>query len=606
MTVPLPHTVTPLSAEALRTFAALVAVIGEPAAIVDVSGAVLASNDSWDVDGLGSLMHAEASAAFDAVGGRFRSALQRVGSGVAAPIQVDVTSASNVVRPVGGAPLTATLRPAADIVSGALPRHVLVTVSDVFRRVVDTDHPVVSGFIARQPQAGHEHLGVDADDGAGGIVDVRSVASPNEWIQLRDPISGLVGFGLFAEYVSHEQRVAQRRGSPVVLAAISARCQAPSVDGDDAVAAAVGARLRASLRPSDVASRDSDGRFWALIVDVGGADAAELVASRLLADLSRTMRVGTVHVSPLVSIGINVADASGDPEGLFGPARQGLDVAEASGGGRFCLAERSGVPTVGRHLIDLARLESPDQIVVHYQPIIDCAAGRIVGVEALMRWIHPHYGEVSPSEFIGPAKSSGIFAELADRALVTAVEEWASLVGELPDPVPRLFVNLSPEQIRAPQAIERLHHLLIATGLPPARLVVEVVEEAMLPSADEVVARLAQLRSMGVGVAIDDFGAGYSSLARLREISIDVLKVDRALVHGLCGDARARQILSSILALADNLGVECIVEGCETAAETESLASLGFRLMQGFHFGRPMNLQAIRALIEQGRVVGIT
>ena len=237
--------------------------------------------------------------------------------------------------------------------------------------------------------------------------------------------------------------------------------------------------------------------------------------------------------------------------------------------------------------IDVADLRE-EELITYFQPVFDLTDQRVVAGEALMRWRHPHYGVLSAGEFLGLALNAGLLGALTDQALVTAAETWADLRDDLGAVPPRLFVNLSPEQLLSRVAVDRLYHLLIATGIPSSEVVVEVTEEAMSTRFDEMLSVLGEIRAQGLRIAIDDFGSGYSSLGRLRHLPVDVLKVDQSLVRGLETDHRARQVLAAVSTIAVELDVECIVEGIETAAEAGIVADLGFRFVQGYHFARPM------------------
>lgn len=541
----------------------LLAAFEQAAALVDGRGVVAASNREWGDGPLPSHLDRDALVA----------AVEMLQQGTSPTVRFSSSEGSPwVARRFG------------EVIADAPEGLVLVVASPQRMATVrDQTHPSVSG----RPVA------IGSDDGE---------ASAEGWIRRVESTTGLLGFELFEEHLDHAMRVASRRDSHVVLftAELDELDMVAATFGPDVAAelvAAVASRLRTSLRPTDLASRDAAGRFWVLLVDIDSLDAAELVASRLVSDMARPFRVERRRLSGSVSLGVTVADPSESITRVEMSALESLRHAKNAGGNTFSITEAAGRKPVGRQIIDLARLENDDQIVVHYQPIVDTASGAVAGVEALMRWVHPHYGEVPAKEFVGLATSGGIFADLADRALVSAAEQWAALSLARQDLTPTLFVNLSPEQLRAPGEVDRIHHLLVATGLEPDQVVVEIVEEAMTLSPADSIARLVALRDLGVRIAVDDFGAGYSSLGRLRELPVDVLKVDRSLVRGIERDRRARQILSSVAALAEYLGVDCVVEGCETADEADCLGDLGFRLMQGFHFARPMAIDQLSGFL---------
>lgn len=358
----------------------------------------------------------------------------------------------------------------------------------------------------------------------------------------------------------------------------------------DELLRAVASRLKASLRPSDVVARYGGDEFLVLLPDVIEPEVAEHVARRLIADVSRPFRLHGERLEVGLSIGMTEASPSQDTEDVIRTANDAMFQAKAAG--RSCtvmanedqlFAARAGL----RGRLDLTEIEE-EHLCTHFQPIIDLTDGSVVGVEALLRWSHPQYGIIPAGEFLGLAINSGLINQLSDQALTAATDTWIDIRDELTGPPPQLFLNLSPDQLTSRSSVERLHHLLVSTGLPPEELVLEITEEAMTAKTSDVSERLGQLRELGIRLAVDDFGSGYSSLGRLRHLPVQVLKIDQSLIRGVEVDRRARQLLASIGSMAVELEVSCIVEGCETAEEAAVLVDLGFRFAQGFHFARPM------------------
>jgi len=229
------------------------------------------------------------------------------------------------------------------------------------------------------------------------------------------------------------------------------------------------------------------------------------------------------------------------------------------------------------------------ELEVHYQPIRDIRRDEFVALEALARWRHPKLGLLPAGRFIGIANRCGLMAELGNRIIQDALEEaapWAR--NPRGRPRPRLFVNVAEAQLADRGFATWLEGVVESTGFPPSLLLLEVTETVTATDTPLVLETLARVREFGVRVAIDDFGAGYSSLSRLRHFPIDVIKVDRSLVQG-AGDPApfSRSVLTCVLGLTESLGIDCVAEGVETEVELEALRSIGFRFLQGYHLARP-------------------
>lgn len=418
----------------------------------------------------------------------------------------------------------------------------------------------------------------------------------------RHPLTGLPGRRLFLELLGQAMTMSDRhRYHPAALAVgISGLAEVEELHGVEArneLTVAVASRLKAGLRPGDVVAQTGDEQFVIMLPDVDGAYLAEAVAHRLGSEVGRPFRLGSARAAVELFIGVATAESSKSPATVLSAAEVALAEAWIDPGEEINATRRvvvsGGVGDVPGHDVSSAarRINVADlreeELVSYFQPIFDITDRRVVAGEALMRWRHPHYGVLSAGEFLGLAINSGLLATLTDQALVCSTETWADLRDRLGPRPPQLFVNLSPDQLLSRVAVDRLYHLLIATGLPPEDVVVEVTEEAMSTRFGEMLAVLTELRTHGLRVALDDFGSGYSSLGRLRHLPVDVIKVDQSMVRGLESDRRARQLLAAVATMATELDVECIVEGIETPGEAAIVGDLGFRYVQGFHFARP-------------------
>jgi diguanylate cyclase len=236
---------------------------------------------------------------------------------------------------------------------------------------------------------------------------------------------------------------------------------------------------------------------------------------------------------------------------------------------------------------ELERGVADGELVLHYQPLAACDDGELCAFEALVRWRHPTRGLLYPDAFIPAAEESGVIVALGERVLIDACREATTW----PRPV-RVAVNLSPLQLNQPDLPQRVHEILLETGLPPSRLELEVTETALLKDMQRAVDNLRRLKALGVTVAMDDFGTGYSSLSTLQSFPFDKIKIDRSFIDGAARDRRAGVIVRAILGLGRSLGVPVVAEGVESPAHLQFLRDEGCPQMQGYLIGRPGPIEA--------------
>ena len=252
---------------------------------------------------------------------------------------------------------------------------------------------------------------------------------------------------------------------------------------------------------------------------------------------------------------------------------------------------------------DLRAARANGELHLAYQPIIDLATGRPVGVEALARWDHPRLGAIGPDRFIPVAEQTGFIREIGWWVLETAARQasaWRHATGRGLDDL-RLSVNLSTRQLHDRELADRIVRLLREVELPATSLTLELTEDAFAGSEATLVAALARLRAEGLRIAIDDFGSGYSTLGRLRRLPIDEVKIDRAFIDPLQSAADAA-VVRTMLELARALGLRVVAEGVETPAQRDALRQMGCEMAQGYLFGRPMDAETVfgSADLERG------
>lgn len=537
----------------------LVAAAPWATAVVDAAGHVLAANPAWaEVAGdLGNVLAPGWDHSTDGAGTAAVAAVLR-GEAPEAVARLRVGSSSRRARPRFVDLRVATI--------GAGSSYALATCSDV-----------------------------ESLDGSGSSRDLVD----------RHPLTGFMGRRLFLELLAQAMTMSDRhRYHPAALAiGIVGMAEVEATLGAAArheLTVAVASRLRSGLRPGDVVAQIGPEQFAVMLPDVSGSFLAESVAYRLGVDAARPFRLGDRRVEVRLHVGVATSETSKHAPDVLEAAERALAEAGEQPDTPIALASGGSAAVAGgrpRRTINVADLRE-EELVSYFQPIFDIADGRVVAGEALMRWRHPHYGVLSAGEFLGLAINSGMLATLSDQALVRSAETWADLRDRLGPRPPQLFLNLSPDQLLSRVAVDRLYHLLVATGLPSEDVVVEVTEEAMSTRFGEMLSVLNELRVHGLRVALDDFGSGYSSLGRLRHLPVDVIKVDQSMVRGLESDRRARQLLAAVSTMADELDVECVVEGVETAGEAAIVGDLGFRYVQGYHFARPCPADEFASIVD--------
>ena len=354
----------------------------------------------------------------------------------------------------------------------------------------------------------------------------------------------------------------------------------------DALLRAVAQRLSTLLRSEDTLARQGGDEFTCALPGSGGEEAAQ-VAERICAALRQPFEVysHTLHIS--ASVGIAVFPSDGvDRETLVRNADTAMYQAKQhnNGGYAFFTADLQARLSRARTLEQALRgaLER-GELSLHYQPLLDIRARRLVGAEALLRWHHPELGMVSPAEFIPVAESSGQILAIGDWVLASAAAQLRRWLDQGYGADLRMAVNLSMAQFRTPGLCERIAGLLDEYRLAPASLELELTESLTMHDPDIVVREVQRLSALGVRLSLDDFGTGYSSLAHLKQLDVHTLKVDRSFVHDL-HDASAQRIVQAVLGIARGLNLHTIAEGVETAEQLATLEEMGCDQAQGFLF----------------------
>ncbi len=355
----------------------------------------------------------------------------------------------------------------------------------------------------------------------------------------------------------------------------------------------VAARISAIVRPGDVVARLTGDEFVLLLEDIPHADEAVLVAARLQDLFARPFRVVDHDVVLTVSTGVVVAcDVRMTAEEYLRDAGVAMHKAKSEGGARavlFADAMREGAFRQMSIEHDLRRAIEHDELVVRYQPVWSTATRRLAGFEALVRWMHPTRGALSPREFIPIAEESGLIVPLGRWALFEACRQlrhWDDHVGA-PQPL-WMSVNLATKQLTDPSLIPSVVEVLRESGLSADRLKLEVTENTILSDEQAARATLDQLRDLGVRLMMDDFGTGHASLTYLHRLPLAAIKIDRYFVGRMHYDAECLEIVRSLVTLARSLNMESVAEGVDHVRQLEHLEVLGCRYVQGFLLGRPL------------------
>lgn len=422
-----------------------------------------------------------------------------------------------------------------------------------------------------------------------------------------DPLTGLPNRVLFAERTEHA--VAAGAGLTALLLIDlddfgSINDSFGHAVGDE-VLTAVSRRLRHAVGDHEVAARIAGDEFAALIQHADTPADVERIADDICRALAAPVHSsgGTVVVCS-ASIGVATTKQADNAHELLRNANLALRAAKSTGG-----QWRHYEPTMTDRAAQselrsaLGRAVDKGELLLEYQPIVALGTGRTVGLEALLRWQHPERGRLLPGEFIEIAEESGLIVPIGEWVLATAMSTAQRWHAALQDHAPYVSVNVSAEQFRLESFAPTVERLLTESGLPAHRLVLEMTESLLLRDEDKVWEALGHLRGRGVRIAIDDFGTGYSALGYLRQIPLDIVKLDRLFVSGLTTSRRQRDLVEGIVTLTRALNLDVVAEGIETEHQRQAAATTGCAYGQGYLFSVPIpEAQTLRWLSEDGPV----
>jgi diguanylate cyclase (GGDEF)-like protein/PAS domain S-box-containing protein len=449
------------------------------------------------------------------------------------------------------------------------------------------------------------YVGVFAD-----ISQIKQSEAKLERLAHYDPLTDLPNRLLFNARLEHAIRHAERNGTLLALLFIDLDRFKTVNDGlghpaGDRMLREVAQRLSHCVRAEDTVARLGGDEFVIVLEGLDTTTPATVLADKLLVTLTRPFGLEGQEVFIGASIGISTYPADGtDTTTLLKNADAAMYRSKEDGRNTYRFYDAEMTRSARERLVletNLRQAIAQQEFVLHYQPQVDVASGEMVGVEALVRWDHPVSGLISPIRFIPLAEENGLILPLGEWVLFTACAQaraWHETAGM---PPLTMAVNLSPRQFRQEKLAEHVRAVLDATGLPPARLELEITESALMDNADQAVATLRALKDLGIQISMDDFGTGYSSLAQLKRFPIDKLKIDQSFMRGIPHDQSDMEIVATIIAMARNLHLKVLAEGVETEAQLAFLQIHGCDTYQGYHRSRPLPARALEAWLAANR-----
>jgi diguanylate cyclase (GGDEF)-like protein len=421
---------------------------------------------------------------------------------------------------------------------------------------------------------------------------------------MHDALTGLPNRTLFGDRLKHAVMRAKRHQSMIGVMFIDLDGFKPINDGlghdvGDQLLKALGRRLQEGLRASDTAARFGGDEFMVLCEDVADEQHVISIAERLQGAIAEPFMIAGHDLAVSSSMGIVVSSGHEESaESLIRNADAAMYRAKRQGVAYevFDDGMRSRVRARARTESDLHRALDEREFRLLYQPQVDLRSGKIVGLEALLRWDHPERGVVEPGEFLWLAEETGLIMKIGEWALRQSclqARAWSARNGA---PL-RVSVNLSARQHRDAGLVDTIERILTETRTDPATLCLEITESVLVNEPESAGPTLHALKGLGVKLSIDEFGTGHSSLGSLKRFPLDMLKVDRSYVSGLGADTEDAAIVTAIINLAHSLGLQTVADGVENKDQVDELRALGCDVGQGFYFARPRPSDAIAELL---------
>jgi diguanylate cyclase (GGDEF)-like protein len=437
----------------------------------------------------------------------------------------------------------------------------------------------------------------------------RKVSDQLRHIAFHDDLTSLPNRLMFNQRV--EQALSRHRRAGTQLAILLMDLDRFKVINDslgheigDVLLRQVAERLQAQSRHSDTVARMGGDEFVVLIENPQSPGDISGCAHRLVDRMSAPYLLNDKEYHVTLSIGISVFPSDGsDAQSLLKAADVAMYRAKETGRNNY----QFYLPSMNVHTLERLELESDlshalerDELLLHYQPIVDNSSGLITGVEALLRWNHPQRGLIPPLDFIPLAEETGLIVQIGEWVLATACTRGKAWQ-EQGSAQLSIGVNLSARQVADPMLLSELERIIHESGLDPSSLELEITESVVMAKGERAADVLHKLKTVGVQIAIDDFGTGYSSLAYLKRFPIDTLKVDRSFIRDIPTDSGDMKITRAIIAMAHGLRLKVVAEGVETAEQLAFLQNERCDAVQGYLLYRPLAEQEVAGVLEQNR-----
>lgn len=428
-----------------------------------------------------------------------------------------------------------------------------------------------------------------------------------EFHAFRDALTGLPNRRVFLDRLEHALTRASRSGE--VLAVFFIDVDRFKIVNDslghhagDELLKAIAERLGALTRAEDTLARFGGDEFTLLIEGIYDLADAEAVAKRVVEVVPAPVELeGGRLVMTSVSVGVALAQGGASPDDVLHNADVAMYESKHRRGGQFTVFDHQAMGTRSAERVDLEaalrRAIKERSLTTYYQPLVSTESGKVVGAEALVRWRHPERGLLAPAEFIGLAEETGLVLDLGQQILDDAcrlARQWQ----DRGEPEFTVSVNLSASQFQDAGLVSTVQKALIAHGLRPEHLSLEITESLAMQDIERSIATLTELKALGVCLAIDDFGTGYSSLTYLKRFPVDAVKLDRTFVQDLASSSVDAAIVVAVVDLARTLGLTTVAEGVETSDQLTRLAAMGCPLLQGYLLARPMPADEFWRLLD--------